>query len=335
MLVTGTAGFIGHQLVKALWKDGYHIVGVDSINNYYDIKLKLARLEDSGIETENLKWNEPVKSKINQFYTFIRMDLSDRKSVENLFGQFTFTHVVHLAAQPGVRYSLENPHAYISANIDAFMNILEGCRHRKVPTLIYASSSSVYGDSSTVPFTESQEVSNPVSLYAATKKANELMAHTYSHLYGIQTIGLRFFTVYGPWGRPDMAPMLFAKAITEDKPIQVFNNGDMARDFTFVEDIVNGIRLLVLAEGYTEPYSILNIGRGAPVDLMQFIRVMEETIGKKAQLIFREMQPGDVHQTWADVGKLKKITNYEPNTSVQEGIASFIDWYNKFYKINS
>lgn len=332
ILVTGAAGFIGFHTIKHLINKGHTIWGIDNINDYYDILLKQARLKEIGIN--EITENNRVISQLDRDFCFCKIDISDRVAMEKLFNEEKFDIVIHLAAQAGVRYSIENPHAYIDSNIVGFMNILEGCRHNFVKHLIYASSSSVYGMNAKVPFSEDDRVDNPVSLYAATKKSNELMAHTYSHLYNLPTTGLRFFTVYGPWGRPDMAPMLFAKAITEEKPINVFNNGNMKRDFTYIDDIVKGIIDLINKIPNTintSPYQILNIGHSSPVDLMEFIKILEKKIGTKTNLIMQPMQLGDVKVTYADTTKLIKLINYGPQTNLEHGINEFVNWYKSYY----
>jgi UDP-glucuronate 4-epimerase len=337
ILVTGTAGFIGFHLAKRLLEEGNQVIGLDNINNYYDVRLKYARLKETGISQDETKYGEPVQSKIYGKYRFIKLNLEDRASLENLFTTEKPDIVCHLAAQAGVRYSIENPYAYIDSNIVGFMNILECCRRHTIRHLVYASSSSVYGNSGKVPFSEEDRVDYPVSLYAATKKANELMAHTYSHLYQLPTTGLRFFTVYGPWGRPDMAPMLFAKAIMNDEPIKVFNNGDLSRDFTYIDDIIEGIvRVMdnIPAKEEEHPHCrIFNIGNSQPVQLMDFIRTMEETIGKKAVLEMYPMQKGDVKITYADTSKLEAQINYQFQTKIDKGLSVFIEWFKLFNKL--
>ena len=334
ILVTGTAGFIGFYVAQKLLEAGHEVVGLDNINDYYDVRLKYARLEETGIAEKQIRYGELIQSEKYPKYRFIRLDLEARPNIENLFAEEKFDRVCQLAAQAGVRYSIENPHAYIDSNIVGFINILECCRHNKIEHLVYASSSSVYGMNGKVPFSEDDPVDYPVSLYAATKKANELMAHTYSHLYQLPTTGLRFFTVYGPWGRPDMAPMLFAKSIFEGKTIKVFNNGNLSRDFTYIDDIVEGlVRLMnnVPAKDDEHPYyRILNIGNSQPVRLMDFIRTLETEIGKKAVLEMYPMQKGDVYQTYADTSKLEKLTGYKPQVSLAAGIKNFINWRKKF-----
>lgn len=331
ILVTGTAGLIGFHVVEALLKQGHQVVGIDSINDYYDVNLKYARLQQSGILREAIAYGKPVLSQLHAQYTFQQLDVADRTAIERLFADHAFKCVIHLAAQPGVRYSLENPHAYIEANVLGFMNVLECCRHQQVGHLVYASSSSVYGMNAKIPFSEDDQVDHPVSLYAATKKSNELMAHTYSHLYQLPTTGLRFFTVYGPWGRPDMAPMLFADAISKGEPIKVFNGGDMQRDFTYIDDIVEGvIRASENAptEHEAQPfYRLFNIGNSQPVALMDFIHAMEQGLGKEAKLALYPMQPGDVKVTYADTLKLEAITKYKPGTDLATGVQRFVDWY--------
>lgn len=347
ILVTGTAGFIGHSLAKKLLERGDEVVGIDNINDYYDVNLKYDRLEDTGISRHAVDYNTSVKSSIFPNYTFIKLALEDKENLTALFTEKSFDAVCNLAAQAGVRYSIENPDAYIQSNIVGFMNILESCRHNNVKNLCYASSSSVYGLNKSQPFKTSDHTDHPVSLYAATKKANEMMAHTYSHLYGIQTTGLRFFTVYGPWGRPDMAPMLFASAITEGRPIKVFNYGDMSRDFTYIDDIVDGIINVIdnPAHPNTEwdphepnpnsssaPYRIYNIGNNQPVSLMKFIGTIEKAIGLEAEKIMLPMQDGDVQSTYADVDELINNFNYKPGTNLEDGINQFIKWYREYFQ---
>ncbi len=332
ILITGTAGFIGSSLAIKLLERGDEIIGVDNLNDYYDVNLKKARLERV--------------SAFDQF-TDVRCSIEDRNAIEDVFKTYQPERVVNLAAQAGVRYSLQNPHAYIDANIQGFMNILEGCRHNDVKHLVYASSSSVYGANTDMPFSVHQNVDHPVSLYAATKKANELMAHTYSHLYQLPTTGLRFFTVYGPWGRPDMSMFLFTKNIIEGKPIDVFNHGKHKRDFTYIDDIVEGVirTLDKVAEPNTQwssdapdsatslaPYKLYNIGNNKPVALMQYIEVLEKAIGKEAIKNFLPLQPGDVPETYADVDALSQDVGYKPNTPIDEGAKAFVTWYKDFYQ---
>ena len=333
ILVTGAAGFIGFHVSKSLLERGDDVVGLDNMNDYYDVSLKEARLKilDS---YENFK--------------FIRCDLADRATIERLFKTEDFERVINLAAQAGVRYSLKNPYSYIDSNVVGFLNILEGCRHNGVEHLVYASSSSVYGANTKMPFSVHHNVDHPISLYAASKKANELMAHTYSHLYGLPTTGLRFFTVYGPWGRPDMALFLFTKAILAGEPIKVFNFGDMERDFTYIDDIVLGVVRVTdrIPAGNPEwsgnnpdpgssyaPYRLYNIGNNQPVQLMKYIEVLENTLGKKAQKEFLPMQPGDVPKTYADVEDLMEDVGFKPSTPIEEGIRRFVEWYRGYYKV--
>jgi len=340
ILVTGTAGFIGFHLAKTLLERGDTVVGIDNINDYYDENLKYARLKETGIPREAEKWHKTVKSKKYSTYTFVRMNLEDRDFLFELFEKENFDKVCNLAAQAGVRYSLENPHSYINSNIVGFMNILEACRHHKIKHLAYASSSSVYGNSTKMPLSTNDNVDHPISLYAATKKSNELMAHTYSHLFGIPTTGLRFFTVYGPWGRPDMALFLFTKAIVDDEPIKVFNRGNMIRDFTYIDDIIEGVMRVIdspPAPSTQHPatkYKIYNIGNSSPVRLMEFISALEKEIGKKAKMEYLPMQPGDVPETEADVTDLVNNLGYKPDTAISKGIGEFVKWYKDFYNID-
>jgi UDP-glucuronate 4-epimerase len=336
ILVTGTAGFIGFHLAKRLLLDGYEVIGLDNINDYYDVRLKFARLAETGIIENKIEYGKFVQSKIFAKYRFVKLNLEDRENIEKLFETEQFDVVINLAAQAGVRYSIENPYTYIQSNLVGFMNILECCRHNKIKHLVYASSSSVYGNANKVPFSENDHVDFPVSLYAATKKANELMAHTYSHLYHLPTTGLRFFTVYGPYGRPDMAPILFAKAITEGKPIKVFNHGDLSRDFTYIDDIVEGI-VRVLSDSrhcghdpqstVSPYYRVFNIGNSQPVPLMNFIQTMESALGKKAILEMYPMQQGDVKTTYADTSELEKAVGYKPKMELKDGLGRFAEWW--------
>ena len=331
ILVTGTAGFIGYHLAKRLLTEGNEVLGLDNINDYYDVRLKYARLKETGIPECEIEYGKWVQSKTFEKYRFVKINLEDREYLENLFVSEKFDAVVNLAAQAGVRYSIENPHAYIDSNVVGFMNILECCRHNPVKHLVYASSSSVYGNSDKVPFSENDRVDYPISLYAATKKANELIAHTYSHLYQLPTTGLRFFTVYGPWGRPDMAPILFAKAITEGKPIKVFNHGNLSRDFTYIDDIIEGVVRVInyIPDAHTQfpYYRIFNIGHSQPVPLMDFIHTLEAAIGKKAILEMYTMQPGDVKLTFADTAGLECAVGYKPGIGLEEGVGRFVEWY--------
>jgi len=335
ILVTGAAGFIGYHLVKSLLEKGNEVVGIDNINDYYDVNLKYSRLRESGINNTVISENKDlIKSIIYPNYSFAKIDITDLISLEKLFEQEKFTHVVNLAAQAGVRYSLENPHAYIQSNIVGFVNVLECCRHNKIEHFLYASSSSVYGANSKIPFSENDRVDTPVSLYAATKKSNELMAYTYSHLYDISTTGMRFFTVYGPWGRPDMAPMLFANAITKGESIKIFNNGEMERDFTYIDNVIEGIVQCIAVLPSTMPKAdVFNIGNSKPVKLMDFISIMEDCIGKKALKHFLPMQDGDVKITYADTSLIQKVKGYSPTSDLKEGTRKFIKWFNKYYQI--
>ena len=348
ILVTGAAGFIGFHLVEALIRKGETVIGLDCINDYYSIDLKLGRLSHSGISKDTIEYNKLAPSSKNSNYQFIKLKLEDDENLDKLFAEQAFTHVINLAAQAGVRYSIENPRAYVSSNIVGFVNILEACRHHKIEHLSYASSSSVYGLNESMPFSLDNNVDHPVSLYAASKKSNELMAHTYSHLYGLPTTGLRFFTVYGPWGRPDMAYFLFTDAILNDKPIKVFNNGKMSRDFTYIDDIVEGVMRVndVAPEGDPDwsgqnpnsgsskaPYRIYNIGNNQPVKLMDFISIIEECLGKSAEKIFMPMQDGDVVSTYADVKELMNDFDYKPSTPLKKGVTEFVNWYKEFYKV--
>lgn len=350
VLVTGSAGFIGFHLVEYLVNRGDEVIGIDNINDYYDVNLKLGRLIESGINTDDIQYNKILSSEKKGSYKFIKLDLTDKEQLELLFKTHEFDAVCNLAAQAGVRYSLINPQAYIDSNIQGFANILECCRHYKIKHLVYASSSSVYGLNNQMPFSVHHNADHPISLYAASKKSNELMAHAYSHLYNIPTTGLRFFTVYGPWGRPDMALFLFTKAIIEGKPIQVFNNGDMKRDFTYIDDIITGVVkvLDIPAESNpnwdaklhdpsnsTAPYQIFNIGKGNPVNLLEFVDEIEKNIGKIALKEYLPIQDGDVAQTWSDIEDLNNKINFKPEFSVKDGVRNFVNWYKQFYKIDS
>ena len=340
ILVTGAAGFIGFHTAKKLIEHGHIVIGLDNINDYYDIDLKYGRLNELGIDRGKAeKYNTITGSKkYPKTFKFIRMHLENRDALPALFATEKFDVVCNLSAQAGVRYSLENPEAYVDSNIVGFLNVLECCRHYEIKHLVYASSSSVYGLNKKVPFKTTDNVDHPISLYAATKKSNELMAHTYSHLYGIPTTGLRFFTVYGPWGRPDMALFLFTKAILEGNLIKVFNNGNMERDFTYIDDIVEGVVRII--EKSTEEriankdlYKLYNIGNNQSVKLLDFINIIEKALGIKAKKEMLPMQPGDVEKTWANVDDLIRDYDYKPNTSIQKGVDSFIAWYKKYYKI--
>jgi UDP-glucuronate 4-epimerase len=335
ILVTGAAGFIGFHTVHFLLRAGHQVVGLDNINDYYDVKLKHDRLAQLGVSSRDLAEGERAYSTEYEF-SFYRDSVQNAQRMLDIFATEKFDQVIHLAAQANVRYSITHPHAYIESNISGFLCILEACRHNPVQHLIYASSSSVYGDSERESFHEEDRVDNPVSLYAASKKTNELMAHTYSHLYGIPTSGLRFFTVYGPWGRPDMAPMLFAHNIMADKEIKVYNRGNLERDFTYVDDIVQGACSLLdfppLGKGGKAPYALYNIGRGQPTRLLDFIATLEKHLGKKSIKKLQDMQPGDVHSTCADTSALKRRTGYSPSVSLDEGIKEFASWFVEYYK---
>jgi UDP-glucuronate 4-epimerase len=340
ILVTGAAGFIGYHLSKRLLNEQYEVTGLDSINDYYSRDLKFGRLEELGIDRSTLekrgKGTAKASGKGPGKFSFVRADLSDRESLEELFDSHEFDAVINLAAQAGVRYSLGHPHEYTASNVEGFLNIIEGCRRSEVRHLIYASSSSVYGANAEVPFNTADRVDQPVSLYAATKRANELMAHTYSHLYNIPSTGLRFFTVYGPWGRPDMAYFKFANLMREGKPIDVYNNGKMSRDFTYIDDIVESIvRLLPkppVSEGDSAPTQLFNIGNGSPVNLLEFIEILEDRLGIKSEKNMMPMQPGDVERTWADVDDLFEYIGYRPQVNIETGITEFVDWYKGYYQ---
>ena len=331
ILVTGAAGFIGFHLCKLLIQKGFSVLGLDNINDYYDPNLKFDRLEILGIKKNDSKVFNLISSKKN--FSFIRTNLEDKQVLNKLFKDEKFDVVCNLAAQAGVRYSLLNPEVYINSNITGFLNILECCRYNNINHLIYASSSSVYGLNKNVPFSIYDQVDKPISLYASSKKSNELMAHTYSHLFNIPCTGLRFFTVYGPWGRPDMALFLFTKAILEGNEIEVYNYGNMKRDFTYVDDIVLGIYKIII-KGPKSNYNLYNIGNNSSVDLMDFIEAIENKIQKKAKKKLLPIQPGDVSKTWACVEKLVKDYDYKPSTKINYGISKFIDWYINYYRIN-
>jgi UDP-glucuronate 4-epimerase len=333
ILVTGCAGFIGFHLARRLLQEGSRVVGVDNLNDYYDVGLKLARLEQLQGRSE---------------FHFLKLDLADRPGVADLFRKHRFDRVVNLAAQAGVRYSLENPNSYVDANLVGFANILEGCRHQKVEHLVYASSSSVYGANTRQPFSVHAIADHPLSLYGATKRANELMAHTYAHLFALPCTGLRFFTVYGPWGRPDMAPFLFTKAILEESPINVFNQGAMSRDFTYVDDVIETLQRVIEKIPQPDPdwsganpdpstskasYRIYNLGNSRPVDLMAFIRILESVLGKKARMNLLPLQPGDVPGTYADIEDLAHDIGFRPDTPVEVGVRKFVEWYREYYRV--
>ena len=345
ILVTGSAGFIGFHLVKYLIKRGDDVIGLDCINDYYDINLKFSRLENVGILKKDILLNRLTQSTLHCNYKFIKCNLEDLPAINSLFKNESFDKVCHLAAQAGVRYSLENPHAYISSNIVGHINILEACKNFNIKHLVYASSSSVYGNNTKMPLSTEDNVDHPINLYAATKKSNELMSHTYSHLYSIPTTGLRFFTVYGPWGRPDMALFIFTKNIIEGKTIDIYNHGQMYRDFTYIDDIIDGIIRVIdnppkvknskdssPSNSLTAPYQIYNIGNSSPVKLLDFIDAIEKEIGKKAIKNFMDIQLGDVPQTWADISELKINLSYSPKTQFIEGVRKFVKWYMIYVK---
>jgi UDP-glucuronate 4-epimerase len=348
ILVTGTAGFIGYHLALRLLERGDEVIGIDSINDYYDVRIKYGRLRDSGIHAEECEYNQVIQSKRFPGYRFLRLNLEDYENLSKLFAEEKFDRVCNLAAQAGVRYSLINPFAYLNSNFAGFLNIIEASRHNGVQHLVYASSSSVYGLNTEMPFSIHHNVDHPISLYAASKKSNELVAHSYAYLFQLPVTGLRFFTVYGPWGRPDMALFLFTKAILNDEPIEIFNNGNLERDFTFVDDIVEGIvRVLDHPPAGNPawqssnpdpatspaPYHVYNIGNSAPVPLMTFIETIENQLGRKAKKVYLPMQPGDVPKTWADTTDMERNLGYKPATPIEVGIKRFIDWYLEFYQI--
>jgi len=348
ILVTGAAGFIGFHLVKRLIKEGHQVIGLDNINDYYSTDLKYARLAEVGIQKNRIVEDDTVRSAIDNFH-FIKTDLENKTIINHLFSEEDFDVVVNLAAQAGVRYSLKDPYKYIDSNIVGFLNLLENARHHSLKHFIYASSSSVYGANTNMPFSAKDNVDHPMSLYAASKKSNELMAHSYSNLFNIPTTGLRFFTVYGPWGRPDMALFLFAEAMHNDEPIDVFNYGKMERDFTYIDDIVEGIVRLIPKPPVSDthwsgdnpdpctsfaPYRLFNIGNSNPVKLMDFITEIEKQLGVQAQKKMLPMQPGDVPKTWADVDDFFNYTNFKPQVGIEEGIKNFVDWYNAYFTEN-
>ncbi|MCD8041882.1 MAG: NAD-dependent epimerase/dehydratase family protein [Tannerellaceae bacterium] len=332
VLVTGAAGFIGYYTVKRLLEQGDEVVGLDNINDYYDVKLKYGRLAETGIEISGqTNPRQPIQSTLYPFYRFYKIDLTDKEALDALFKREAFDVVCHLAAQAGVRYSIDNPLAYLQSNLIGFQYIIENSRNHRIKHLVYASSSSVYGMNTHIPFSETDQVDTPVSLYAATKKSNELVAHAYSKLYQLPTTGLRFFTVYGPWGRPDMAPFLFMRAILKGEPIKVFNHGKMSRDFTYVEDVVEGVvKVLGKSPDETIPYRIYNIGNSSPIELENFISEIEKVTGKTAVKNYMDIQPGDVTCTYADTSLLEKDFGYKPHTSIKEGIGAFYRWYKEW-----
>ncbi len=350
ILVTGTAGFVGFHLVKRLAEQGYEVVGLDNLNAYYDVQLKLDRLRETGVDPSIIEYKKLITSDFYPNYRFIQLNLEDTHAINHLFDTEKFDIVCHLAAQAGVRYSIDNPQVYVESNILGFFNIIEGCRRHNIKHLVYASSSSVYGNSIDTPFTTDQKVDNPISLYAATKKSNELMAHTYSHLFQLPTTGLRFFTVYGPWGRPDMAYFSFTKAILQGKPIKVFNHGKVSRDFTYIDDIVEGVVRVIEKPFFSKNtegsifsqkmtthtssfYRIYNIGNNQPIAVGTFIETIEKALNKTAIKEMLPMQAGDVETTFADVSELERDFNYRPKTSLSVGIQIFVHWYKKYYKI--
>ena len=328
ILITGAAGFIGHALAERLLSLGHSVTGLDEINDYYAPALKKARLARLGIRGDEPDWGNVLASETHPGFRFVRMRLEDREGLEKLFAEGAFDMAVNLAGQAGVRYSLENPFSYVQSNVLGFVNLLECCRSHPVRHLLFASSSSVYGGNEKTPFNEEDPVNTPVSLYAATKRCDELIAHVYAHLYRIPSTALRFFTVYGPWGRPDMAPVLFAKAILAGKPIKVFNNGQLSRDFTYIDDIIESVvRLIDHAPEGAAPTDIYNVGCGHPMALMDFIHILEDALGKKADMQMLPMQKGDVYQTWADTTKLQSVVDFRPSTPLAEGIRRFAEWY--------
>jgi UDP-glucuronate 4-epimerase len=348
ILVTGCAGFIGFHIADRLMKKGHNVVGIDSLNDYYDVNLKYSRLFCAGIAKEEIEYNKKIAGSHFRNYSFYQIKLEDKDALNKIFAEEKFDIVINLAAQAGVRYSLINPEAYVNSNIVGFVNILECCRHHNIQHLVYASSSSVYGLNEEIPFATSQNVDHPISLYAASKKSNELMAHVYSHLFQLPTTGLRFFTAYGTWGRPDMALFIFTKNIIEGKPIQIFNNGEMLRDFTYVDDIAEGIERVMNhspkpntawhsatsdASQSSAPYKVYNIGNNAPVKLMDYVKAIENALDKKAVIELLPLQPGDVPATYADVSDLVKDLGYKPNTTIEDGVKKFINWYKEYYKI--
>ena len=347
VLVTGSAGFIGFHLCNKLLSEGHEVIGVDNINDYYDVNLKKSRLNEAGFNCDEIKNNKKIISAKNKNHYFQKLNIIENDSLQELFSNENFDVVCNLAAQAGVRYSLQNPYVYIESNINAFINILECCRHNGIKNLVYASSSSVYGLNETLPFSTKDNVDHPISLYAATKKSNELMAHTYSHLFNIPTTGLRFFTVYGPWGRPDMALFKFTKAALNGDPIEVYNNGNMLRDFTYIDDIVDGVLSVIMNPAKTNhnwnaaiqdlssssaPYKIYNIGNNNPIKLTEFISIIEDYLNIEIKKIYKSIQPGDVPATYADIDDISKDFDFRPRTAVKDGVTNFLKWYIKFYK---
>lgn len=331
ILVTGAAGFIGFHMCRFLLEQGRQVLGLDNLNDYYDPQLKYDRLKELGIEVQVEEKRGALSSKYPGHFTFVKGNLEDDEVWEYLGSDFDIRDIIHLAAQAGVRYSLKNPKAYISSNVNGFLQVLEFCRNKKISHLVYASSSSVYGMNSKQPFSEDERCDKPISLYAATKRVNEMMAHTYFNLYGIQSMGLRFFTVYGPWGRPDMAPMIFSKKAMEGEPIQVFNHGNQSRDFTFIDDIVKGIAQIFEKKELIQGADICNIGNGSPVRLMDFIAAIEQALGMEIKKEYLDAQPGDVQNTYADTSKLANLFGYRSETSIQDGVNKFMEWYKGYY----
>jgi len=335
ILVTGTAGFIGFYLAEKLVSLGHSVIGIDNINDYYDVELKYARLKQSGIEKDKIEYGKKIDSTTLPAYSFIKLDLIDREKLFSLFAEEQFDCICNLAAQAGVRYSLENPYAYIDSNICGFLNILEACKHNKIKHLVFASSSSVYGINEKIPFSVSDKAAHPASMYAATKISNEVMAHTYSHLFSIPCTGLRFFTVYGPWGRPDMAYYKFADDVMKSNPIEVYNHGDMSRDFTYIDDIVDGVVAAIehIPSASPTPFVLYNLGNNRPEKLMNFIETLEKHLGRKAEKIYREMQPGDVPATMADIELTRQELGWEPKTGINDGLKLFAEWLKEYNDI--
>jgi UDP-glucuronate 4-epimerase len=331
VLITGAIGFIGYHLTERLLSEGYTVIGIDNINSYYDVRLKYAKLPILGIEEENIWPNVLFQSSKHKGFKFAKTDITDRFQIEELFRKERFDIIINLAAQAGVQYSIHNPHTYIENNITGFINLIDAAKTNKAKHFIYASSSSVYGNREDVPFKETDNVDHPISLYAASKKANELIAHTYSHLYRLKTTGLRFFTVYGPWGRPDMAPYIFVRRISEGKSITVFNNGNMERDFTYVDDIVDGVSKVIKGNGIDNNCKIYNIGNSRPVNLNDFIQVIEKTLNRKAKIEYRPIRKGDVKKTFSDINELQNTLLYKPKVGIKEGIYNFVEWYKNYY----
>lgn len=334
ILITGALGFIGYNLTKRLLESGHFVVGIDNINSYYDVRFKYGKLPLLGIDEDSIWPDRVYKSHTTENYHFFKSDITDRYHLEELMSKYNFDVVCNLAAQAGVQYSIMNPHTYIENNVTGFINLIDACRNFGVKHFVYASSSSVYGNRSDGPFREGDNVDNPISLYAASKKSNELIAHTYSHLYKLKCTGLRFFTVYGPWGRPDMAPFIFVNNVSKGKQIKVFNKGQMERDFTFIDDIIEGVCLVMNDPDYEKLYKIYNIGHSSPVLLMDFIRTIEKVLGQKADIEFMPHREGDVKITYADVSAMQRDFGYRPNVGIEEGITKFVDWYRWFTKAN-